>query len=304
MASEETTGFAGETDGSAEYVLGIDEAGRGPVLGPMVYSAAVCRVDSLDKLEALGVDDSKQMSESDRETMRSRIESCPYLHYSSTILSAEELSAKMLRANKYNLNSISHDTALALVDRAYNQGIPISEVYVDTVGNPETYASKFRERFPRLRRVVVEKKADATYRIVGAASIVAKTTRDRMLKNWKFEEEEGGKNKNDMLTFGRDFGSGYPSDPRTKLWLKTHVDKVFGFPRLVRFSWSTVTVLLEKYAVAVHWYVCSKLCLRGWGGNAHCVCLGIAQRRAWMIARCACVCAGVWVWVRGCVTHV
>jgi ribonuclease H2 subunit A len=52
-------------------------------------------------------------------------------------------------------------------------------------------------------------------------------------------------------------GSGYPSDPRTQAFLKDNLDPVFGYKGLVRFSWATVKVLLDKQAVACHWYVIS-----------------------------------------------
>jgi ribonuclease H2 subunit A len=56
------------------------------------------------------------------------------------------------------------------------------------------------------------------------------------------DEEEGG---------GR--GSGYPSDPRTQAYLKENIDPVFGYKGIVRFSWATVKVLLDKQAVECRW---------------------------------------------------
>ena len=103
----------------------------------------------------------------------------------------------------------------------------------DTLGDPSRHKEKLKGKFPGLE-FVVESKADVTYPVVSAASIVAKVTRDREIRRQC--EEMGGQ---------EDLGSGYPSDPATKEWLTKHVDSVFGFPSLVRFSWATVNRLLE-----------------------------------------------------------
>ena len=80
----------------------------------------------------------------------------------------------MLRQIKYNLNTLSHDTARAMIDRMINHfKFNVTEIYVDTVGKPESYQDKLQNWFPRIS-ITVASKADATYPIVGAASIVAK----------------------------------------------------------------------------------------------------------------------------------
>jgi ribonuclease H2 subunit A len=232
-------------------ILGIDEAGRGPCLGPMVYSAAWIAESDAENLNSLGANDSKQLKEEQRDELRLIIDGAKFVGTATTVLHAAELSAAMLRPDKYNLNAISHDAALGLVRKALDMGVNVKEVYADTVGDPGKYAEKFRVAFPDLEKVVVETKADANYRIVGAASIVAKTTRDAEVKMWEFLEET----RSDSVRFVKEYGSGYPSDPRTKKWLAEHVDKLFGYPSFVRFSWSTSRVILEKEAVAVTWCV-------------------------------------------------
>lgn len=236
-----------EFDFTEPCILGIDEAGRGPVLGPMVYAAAYCPKSQMQALHALGADDSKQLKKEERTTLRAKILGAGFVRTVETVLSAEMLSNMMLRRQKYNLNLISHDTALDLVQSALDAGANITEVYVDTVGPPEKYADKFRVRFPGLAKVDVRKKADSTFRIVGAASIVAKTTRDAALEGWEFEERDVGAS--------RVFGSGYPGDPETKKWMVKNIDSVFGYPNCVRFSWGTAKKLLEEHAVDVEWYV-------------------------------------------------
>jgi hypothetical protein len=88
--------------------------------------------------------------------------------------------------------------------------------------------------------VTVKAKADSLFPVVSAASIFAKVTRDKAVKNWQFVEI--------LQDLDSDYGSGYPSDPKTKAWLRRHVDPVFGFPQFVRFSWSTAQAILEKEA--------------------------------------------------------
>lgn len=244
---------------SVPCIVGIDEAGRGPVLGPMVYTAAYCPKVSVKPLKALGADDSKQLSEEQRNSLRKKIDGAPFLRYKTRILSAQELSENMLRKEKYNLNLISHDTAFELVQQILDDGINVTEIYVDTVGRPESYSAKFHDQFPQVGKIVVAKKADATYRIVGAASIVAKTTRDRNLREWHFPEEERSAGyaegqANASVSFQDARGSGYPGDPLTKAWMEKNCDPVFGFPTLVRFSWGTTRLLMEKEAVKVDWY--------------------------------------------------
>ncbi|CEO96825.1 unnamed protein product (mitochondrion) [Plasmodiophora brassicae] len=232
----------------AGYAVGIDEAGRGPVLGPLVYGAAYCPVDRQAQLADLGVADSKTLTADDRERLLAAIDACAFLRYELDAIPSATISALMLRRRKYNLNLISHDSAVGLVRRIMASGVAVAEIYVDTVGDPDKYERKLSALFPQAK-CVVRKKADSLFPIVSAASICAKTARDRLLSEWSFKEEGAG----DALPFSRAFGSGYPSDPATKQWLVDHCDRVFGFPDLVRFSWQTTKTILEQRCVSVAW---------------------------------------------------
>uniref|UniRef100_A0A8C9Q806 Ribonuclease n=1 Tax=Spermophilus dauricus TaxID=99837 RepID=A0A8C9Q806_SPEDA len=207
-------------------VLGVDEAGRGPVLGPMVYAICYCPLSRLADLEAMKVADSKTMSESDRDRLFAKMEeNGDFVGWALDVLSPNLISTSMLGRVKYNLNALSHDTAAGLIQYALDQGVRVTQVFVDTVGLPETYQ---------------ERLTDALYPVVSAASICAKVARDQAVKNWQFVE--------DLQDLDADYGSGYPNDPKTKAWLKKHVEPVFGFPQFVRFSWSTAQTILEKEA--------------------------------------------------------
>ena len=151
------------------------------------------------------------------------------------------ISAGMLGRRKYNLNLMSHDTAIAMIRRVidvhkvnvkegkHSKHNPLIDfsilVYVDTVGKAEFYEEKLSKEFPRLR-IKVESKADATYPIVGAASIVAKVSRDHFIHNWCHLE--------DGIDTNQETGSGYPGDPKSKKWLRDHLDQVFGLPSFAR----------------------------------------------------------------------
>ncbi|XP_053665214.1 ribonuclease H2 subunit A [Anopheles marshallii] len=223
-------------------MLGVDEAGRGPVLGPMVYGIAFCPLSKKDILKQLGFADSKQLTEEKRDQIFDEMNRKDYaveaLGWAVEAISPNVISMSMLRRTKHSLNEVSMDSAIGLINAAIEAGVNIAEVYVDTVGPPEKYQAKLKAIFPKFK-ITVAKKADSTYPIVSAASIAAKVTRDHALKVWRFRERLNEKENT--------FGSGYPGDPTTKRFLG-EIDLVFGFPRLVRFSWSTASNALEKKA--------------------------------------------------------
>ncbi|KAF3578472.1 hypothetical protein DY000_02034390 [Brassica cretica] len=228
---------------SQPCIMGIDEAGRGPVLGPMVYGCLYCPLSYQSSLASLHFADSKTLKEDKREELYENLKLDKSLGWAVDVIGPRELSAKMLAVNKINLNEISHNSAMGLIKQVLDMGVLLTEVYLDTVGDPEKYRIKLSERFSSIK-FVVSKKADSLYPVVSGASIVAKVTRDRALREWLVEET--GENIN------RNFGSGYPGDPETKAWLTQHKHSVFGFPSLVRFSWGTCTTHL-KSEVEVTW---------------------------------------------------
>ncbi|XP_050212197.1 ribonuclease H2 subunit A [Mercurialis annua] len=224
-------------------IMGIDEAGRGPVLGPMVYACLYCPLSYQKTLSTLSFADSKTLKEEKREELFENLKANESIGWEVDIIDPRELSAKMLKKNKINLNEISHDSAIGLVTRVISIGVLLTEVYLDTVGDPEKYRIKLSERFHSIK-FVVSKKADSLYPVVSGASIVAKVTRDRALRDWVLDET--------TEEISRNFGSGYPGDPETKAWLEQHKHQVFGFPTLVRFSWGTCNSY-SKNSVEVLW---------------------------------------------------
>ena len=125
-------------------------------------------------------------------------------------------------------------------------GVKICHVYVDTVGPALQYKEKLQKFFPKYQFTVTEK-ADSKYPIVSAASVCAKVVRDRIVQNWKYAECPS------LHLDAFTLGSGYPADPETKRFLEDSLDPVFGYPTLARFSWSTITKILDSVGADCHW---------------------------------------------------
>ncbi|KAJ3044523.1 hypothetical protein HDV00_001950 [Rhizophlyctis rosea] len=236
-----------ECKNRVEVCLGVDEAGRGPVLGPMVYAVSYVPIARKGDLAEVGFADSKALKEDERDSLFNALrEKGDFIGWAVHTCSPQDISECMLRRAKYNLNELAHNTTITLIRNVIERGVRVSQIFVDTVGPPDAYQAKLKSIFPGID-ITVAKKADSLYPVVSAASICAKVTRDSVLRTWEFVESGlDGK-------LSREFGSGYPSDPNTVRWINGNIDPVFGFPRLIRFSWSTADKLLEDKAVAVTW---------------------------------------------------
>ncbi|KAF7424474.1 hypothetical protein PC9H_009781 [Pleurotus ostreatus] len=232
------------------YILGVDEAGRGPVLGPLVYGVAYCPASYQEDLEELGFADSKVLSADTRRTLLDSLSSDPKnLAWAVRVIAPQAISSGMLRKPSTNLNKQSEDATILLIREVLDKGIELSEVYVDALGNTTTYEAYLSRTFPGINFTVTAK-ADSKYKIVSAASVAAKVTRDACIEGWVFEEDDP---KSEESLWNTELGSGYPSDPKTQAWLKKTLEPTFGFPKLVRFSWGTVKVLLEKHGYPCQW---------------------------------------------------
>lgn len=217
----------------------MDEAGRGPVLGPMVYGISFCPVSKKSILKDLGCADSKILSEEQRDEIfvnSNKEDAAESIGWAVDVISPNDISTSMLRRTKRSLNEVSMESAIALIKKALELEANVAEIYVDTVGPPEKYQAKLEAIFPDIK-ITVAKKADSIYPIVSLASICAKVSRDHALKVWTFREG--------IEVPSDGFGSGYPGDPVTKRFLK-NFEPLFGYPRIVRFSWSTASNALEE----------------------------------------------------------
>ncbi|EKC99140.1 hypothetical protein A1Q2_06544 [Trichosporon asahii var. asahii CBS 8904] len=228
------------------WIMGIDEAGRGPVLGPMVYACAFCPMSFKPTLEGLGFDV--------RQSLWEAFDVHPELCYSSSTLAPQAISAAMLRKVPINLNQQAQDATMGLIRAALDRGINVQECFVDALGPSQVWQDKLSAEFPTIKFLVCPK-ADSLFKIVGAASIVAKVTRDRYIEGWVDAEGPmpGSAGAGDEEAEELIRGSGYPSDPKTQAFLRQQLDPVFGYRGMVRFSWATVKVLLEKQGHSCQW---------------------------------------------------
>ena len=173
-----------QKDLSIPCVLGVDEAGRGPVLGPMVYGLLYLPLTLHHSLlaETHHFDDSKVLTPAVRSNLMEKIctpatdlyENCGW---STRMMSARDISAAQLRPNgAYNLNAQAMDATADLIRGVLDAGVNVTEVYIDTIGPPETYQKRLERIFPSLR-ITVAKKADSLYPCVSAASVCAAPVR-------------------------------------------------------------------------------------------------------------------------------
>lgn len=182
--------------------------------------------------------------------------------------SPQDLSAAMLRRPPTNLNIQSENATIHLIQSVLDKGYNITELYVDALGPITVWEKALRDRFPTIPEVTVCAKADSKFKIVGAASVAAKVTRDAWLDGWVWEEGRGQQQQqqqsaeessssttNTMPTLPWptvDYGSGYPSDPKTQAWIRSALDPTFGYPSIARFSWATIKVQLESNTKQAH----------------------------------------------------
>ncbi len=202
-------------------VAGVDEAGRGPVIGPMVVAGIVIKEEKIPLLEELGVKDSKELTPSQREEM-----------FDEIISIVDEYSVKIVdpkTIDSYVFNNKLNFLELKKFSEIINELSP-DVVYVDSPSkNTKKIEEELRAFVNKNVKIIAENKADAKYPIVSAASIIAKVIRDREVR--KIKEK-----------LGIDVGSGYPSDPRTKKALEEYYEELKPY---VRESWKTIQRMKE-----------------------------------------------------------
>ena len=199
-------------------ILGVDEAGRGSVLGPLVI-AGVIVPEKLNKvLERMGVKDSKRLAPHRRTILSRKLKKM--FEYDIIVISALEID--QMRADGINLNDIEKNAMRDLIIKLNPE-----KAIVDAV---DVKAERFQNNLCELTgvNVVAEHKADDKYIQVSAASIIAKAERDAQIEEINKEYIKMG-----------GIGSGYPSDPTTKEFLTNYTyDEM---PDFVRRSWATVS---------------------------------------------------------------
>lgn len=200
-------------------IVGIDEAGRGCIIGPMVICAAAINPMEEYKLKELGVKDSKRLTPLQRERLYPKV--AKLCRYMTAKVSAQELNLLM---EKHNLNEIEAMKIAHILDSLSLAG---ATAFIDSPDNvPSKFARRIEKYLKTRVKLVPANKADDTYVVTGAASIIAKVTRDREIEKIKRE-------------IGIDFNSGYTSDPLTQHYVARRAEYPALAPYL-RTKWSTL----------------------------------------------------------------
>lgn len=217
------------------FICGIDEAGRGPVIGPMVIAAACASDDR--KLVEMGAKDSKKCTPIMRERLVPQIKK--FCEYAVRVVSAEEIDEKRKTMTMNELEvEIFAEVLRDLLQKMKAKGADPKDVaiYADAPDvNEERFADELRRRLGKDTIIISRHKADDLFPIVSAASIIAKTTRDALVL--EIEKELTKK-------MPLHLGSGYPSDPLTKKFLEAWVKKFGELPPHTRKSWETANRLI------------------------------------------------------------
>ncbi len=208
-------------------IAGVDEAGRGPAIGPMVLAVACIEKIHEEKLLEIGVKDSKVLSPKERERQRPEIEKT-LKEFCFAFVQAGEIDDLRIRKS---LNEIE---AMKIGEMLNNLKHKPEIVYVDAPDIiEENFAKRIRKYLSFKPIIKAEHKADVNYPIVSAASILAKTERDLAIV--ELEKKHGGK-----------IGTGYPHDPITIEFIHKWVEKNGELPSFARKSWQTNIDIMDK----------------------------------------------------------
>jgi len=207
-------------------IIGIDDAGRGPLIGPMILAGVLLEAEQEKFLKKEGVKDSKQLVHASRVKLAEVIlKNSIKTHVTKSM--PEEIDAFV--ESKSNLNTLEA-TKTAEIINYFNDGGEKIKVIVDC---PSVNTSAWKKTLmtfvknPDNLEIHCEHKADVNHPSVSAASILAKVAR----------EDEVGKIKKQYFEYGN-MGSGYPSDPATKVFLKKNGKKLEN-SGIFRKSWTT-----------------------------------------------------------------
>ncbi len=199
-------------------IAGIDEAGRGAVLGPLVIAGVSISEGKLEKLEKLKVRDSKLLSPRRREHLSKEIEK---VADNIMVLKVGPCKIDNYRNQGVGLNRLEFMKMAEIISF-----LGPDAVYVDSPDVKPERLAKILSKSAGNARIVAEHKADVKYPVVSAASIVAKVARDEEIE--KLKKKYG------------DLGPGYSSNPVTMSWMRQWLSKNRDFPEgVVRKTWIT-----------------------------------------------------------------
>ena len=210
---------------NVDMVIGIDEAGRGSFIGPLVVAGFSIPLASVARLKELGVRDSKKLTPSRRTEIYSKLKELEGSIYLTYRLSPQLIDSYVWsNVKNVNLNYLEAYYMARLINR-----LPGKYVVVDAADvNESLFLENVIKNVKRRILMISSHHADDLYLAVSAASIVAKVVRDSEIE--KLHRIYG------------DFGSGYPSDPKTISFMKNLSNRA-DMLHAIRLSWKTLNKL-------------------------------------------------------------
>lgn len=202
-------------------IAGVDDAGRGSVIGPLVIAGVLIKEENLPKLVELKVKDSKLLSPHRREILALEIRKVAQ-KINVKKLSPKEIDTVVEKGKKlHKLNRLEAQTMAKIIetlkpDIAFVDASDVLE---------ERFKQHIQECITFKVQIISEHKADKKYPIVSAASIIAKVERDKEIA--------------ELTSKHGDIGCGYPTDPKTLKFLQKCLEKLGKYPDFVRKSWKT-----------------------------------------------------------------
>ncbi|HEY8140480.1 MAG TPA: ribonuclease HII [Nitrososphaera sp.] len=213
---------------SGLMIGGVDEAGRGSIIGPLVVAGVSVRESKIADLRQMGIRDSKALTRKARARLFEeiiRVADSVCVHKVGPLEVDGSVSVR-------GLNKLEARVMAAVID-----GMEADEIYVDSCDvNPARYRDSMQQHLvTKPRKLHSMHHADSSNIVVSAASIVAKITRDSEIQEIR-------------NTYGRGIGSGYPSDEKTMRFIKRWVAKNGQAPEFARKSWKPLRIMLEQAA--------------------------------------------------------
>ena len=214
--------------------IGIDDAGRGPVIGPMVLAGCLINKRDESQLKKMGVKDSKQLTSMRREFLAKEIKKIAE-SYETIVISPSEIDSESENGTKLNEQEA---IAAAKIINKLNKGEEKIRVVLDCPSvSLAKWADFLKTKIKNLSNleIVCEHKADKNHPSVSAASILAKSRREKEMEKLKKE-------------FGDEIGSGYTSDPLTQRFLEkyAHKHKDKGIFRKTWVTWKNASQKLGQ----------------------------------------------------------
>ena len=208
-------------------LIGIDDAGRGPVLGPMILAGVITNPEEEQKIKSWGTKDSKLLTPTQRKEIKEKI--TPKFKHHIELSTPKEID------DSTNLNYLEAIKAAKIINTLAKNLNEKVKVIIDCPSvNIKSWTIDVQKLLDKPENIILncEHKADINHPIVSAASIIAKEKREDEIYKLK-------------LSLKADFGSGYPSDPKTKEFIAKNFNNP-KYKNLIRHSWKTIKKLKQR----------------------------------------------------------